>query len=148
MNISSTNLPLIYRQSLVRHPVVSLVRLFVRPWPYRVAPAAGESFGAHICPMPWYLCHLMPSHVHPYPHGPPANVPTLPEPINCTYSRSKWAVRSGWTRITVWTLLPLQTFSGRVGTLGIQSILMTNQQYFSVKIILFHSKRSKRFSGR
>ena len=30
----------------------------------------------------------MPSHVHPYPHGPPANVATLPAPINCTYSRS------------------------------------------------------------
>ena len=23
----------------------------------------------------------MPSHVHPYPHGPPANVATLPAPI-------------------------------------------------------------------
>ena len=49
--ISSTNLPEIYRQSLVRRPVFSLVRLLVRPWPYRVAPAAGDSFGAHICPM-------------------------------------------------------------------------------------------------
>ena len=28
----------------------------------------------------------MPSHVHPYPHSPPANVATLPAPINCTYS--------------------------------------------------------------
>ena len=37
-----------------------------RPWPYRVGPAAGESFGAHICPIPCSLCHLMPSHVHPY----------------------------------------------------------------------------------
>ena len=52
MNISSTNLPQIYRQSLVRRPVFSLVRLLVRPWPYRVAPAEGESFGAHICPIP------------------------------------------------------------------------------------------------
>ena len=42
-----------YRQSLVCRPVFSLVRLLVRPWPYRVAPAAGESFGAHICPIPW-----------------------------------------------------------------------------------------------
>ena len=31
MNISSTNLPEIYRQSLVRRPVFSLVRLLVRP---------------------------------------------------------------------------------------------------------------------
>ena len=60
-------MPEIYRQSLVRLPVFSLVRLLVRPWPYRVAPAAGESFGAHICPIPCSLCHLMPSHVHPYP---------------------------------------------------------------------------------
>ena len=52
---------------LVRRPVFSLVRLLVRPWPYRVAPAAGESFGAHICPVPCSLCHLMPPHVHPYP---------------------------------------------------------------------------------
>ena len=72
----------------------------------------------------------MPSHVHPYPHGPPANVATLPAPINCTYSRSKRAVRSGLTRITVWTLLPLPNFAGRAGTLGIYSILITNQQQF------------------
>ena len=38
-------------------------------------------------PIPCSLCHLMPCHVHPYPHGPPANVATLPAPINCTYSR-------------------------------------------------------------
>ena len=63
MNISSTNLPQIYRQSLVRRPVFSLVRLLVRPWPYRVAPAAGESFGAHICPIPCSLCHLMYTHI-------------------------------------------------------------------------------------
>ena len=94
-DISSTFLPEIYRRSLVRHPVFSLVRLLVRPWPNRVAPVAGESFGAHICPIPCSLCRLMPSPVHPYRHGPPANVATLPAPINCTYSRSKRAVRSG-----------------------------------------------------
>ena len=60
-------MPGIYRQSLVRRPVFSLVRLLVRPWPYRVAPAAGESFGAHIFPIPCSPCHLMPSHVHAYP---------------------------------------------------------------------------------
>ena len=60
--IISTNLPEIYRQSLVRHPVFSLVRLLVRPWPFRVAPAAGEFFGAHICPIPCSLCHLMYTH--------------------------------------------------------------------------------------
>ena len=76
-------MPEIYRQSLVRRPVFSLVRLLVRPLPYRVAPAAGESFGAHIYyPIPCSLCHIMPSHVHPYPHGPPGNVATLPAPIN------------------------------------------------------------------
>ena len=26
----------------------------------------------HICPIPCSLCHLMPSHAHPYPHGPPS----------------------------------------------------------------------------
>ena len=43
----------------------------------------------------------VPSHAHPYPHGLPAKIATLPAPINCTYSRSKWAVRSCWTRITI-----------------------------------------------
>ena len=33
MYIRCTNLPEIYRQSLVRRPVFSLVRLLVRPWP-------------------------------------------------------------------------------------------------------------------
>ena len=94
-DISSTFLAEIYRQSLVRRPVFSLVSLLVRPWPRRVTASAGEPFGAHVCPIPCSLCHIMPSHVHPYPHGPPANVATLPAPINCTYSRSKWAVRSG-----------------------------------------------------
>ena len=65
-DISSTNLPEICRQSLVRRPVFSLVRLLVRPWPYRVAPAAGESFGAHICPTSHaryaISCHLMYTH--------------------------------------------------------------------------------------
>ena len=66
--------------------------------PYRVAPAAGESFGAHICPIPCSLCYFMPSHVHPYPHGPPANVATLPAPLNCTYSVS-------YTHLTLPTIL-------------------------------------------
>ena len=65
-DISSTILSETYRQSLVRRPVFSLVRFLVRPWPYRLAPAAGESSGAHICPIPCSLCHLMPPHVHPY----------------------------------------------------------------------------------
>ena len=51
-----------YRQSLVRRPVFSLVRLLVKPWPYRLAPAAGESCGAHICPILCSLCHLMYTH--------------------------------------------------------------------------------------
>ena len=95
-DISSTMLPEICRQSLIRRPAFSLVRLLVRPWPCRVAPAAGESFGAHVFPIPCSLCHIMPSHVHPYPHGPPANVATLPAPINQlrVFSRSKWAFRS------------------------------------------------------
>ena len=68
-DISSTILPEIYRQSFVRCPVFFLVRLLFRPLRYRVAPAAGESFGPH--PM-----LAMPSHVHPYPHGPPPNCNT------------------------------------------------------------------------
>ena len=61
-DISSTNLPEICRQSLVRRPVVSLVRLLVRPWPYRVGPAAGKSCGCHFCPIPCSLCNLMYTH--------------------------------------------------------------------------------------
>ena len=45
-----------------------------------------------------------------YVIGPPANVVTLPAPINCAYSRSKWNIRSCWTRITLSALLPLQIF--------------------------------------
>ena len=66
--ISSTNLPHIYRQSLVRRPVFSLVRLLVRPWPYRVAPAAGESLAPIYAPSHSRYAislHLM--------YGPPAN---------------------------------------------------------------------------
>ena len=99
--IISTNLPEIYRQSLVRRPFFSLVRLMVRPWPYRghgriawllpraspLAPTYAPSHARYAI-----SCHLM--YVHPFPHGPPANVATLPAPINCTYSSSKWAVRS------------------------------------------------------
>ena len=73
-DISFTTLPEIYRQSLVRRPVSSLVRLLVRPWPDRVAPSARESSSAHICPIPCSLSNLTPSHVHSYPHCPPANV--------------------------------------------------------------------------
>ena len=40
-------------------PHLSLIRLLVRSWPYRLAPAAGESCDAHICPIPCSLCHLM-----------------------------------------------------------------------------------------
>ena len=49
----------IYRQSLVRRPVFSLVRLLVRSWPYGVAPAAGESFWRPTMPHPMLA---MPSH--------------------------------------------------------------------------------------
>ena len=48
--ISSTFLPGIYRQNLVRRAVFSLVRLLVRPWPYRLAPAAGDSYGPTYAP--------------------------------------------------------------------------------------------------
>ena len=48
MNISSALLLEIYRQSLVRHRIVSLVSFLVRPWPYRAAPAAGGTCGVCI----------------------------------------------------------------------------------------------------
>ena len=41
-----------YRQSLGRNPAFSLVSLLVRPWGYRVAPAAGEPYGGHTRPTP------------------------------------------------------------------------------------------------
>ena len=50
------------RRSLVCRFVFSLVRLLVRPWPYRLAPAAGESYGAHIRPILCSLCRLMYTH--------------------------------------------------------------------------------------
>ena len=50
-DISSTILQEIYRQNFVRLAVFALVRLLVRPWPYRVAPAT-------VFPIPCWLRHL------------------------------------------------------------------------------------------
>ena len=58
-------------------PRLSRVRFLVRPWPNRVAPA-GESFDAHIVPIPCSRGHLGLSNVHPYPHGPPAKCRNTP----------------------------------------------------------------------
>ena len=119
----------IYRQSLVRCLVFSLVRPLVRSWPYRVAPAAGKSFGIHIiCPIPcwrWY-------HVHPYPYLPSANK------YRKTPSTSQLHILSLQMGRTV--LLNKENYSsaslsskhfgqgGNVGTLGIYSIMIINQQ--------------------
>ena len=62
MNFSSAIVPETDCQRLVRRPVFSLVRLLVRPWPYRVTPAAGESCIAHKSPIPCWLCHQMYTH--------------------------------------------------------------------------------------
>ena len=51
-----------YVWSLWRIWVFSLVRLLVRPWPYRLAPAASESRDAYKCPISCLLCHLMYTH--------------------------------------------------------------------------------------
>ena len=61
-DVSFTMLPETYCPSLVRRPASSFVRLLVRSWPSRLVPAAGESFGADICPIPCWLCHLMYTH--------------------------------------------------------------------------------------
>ena len=61
-HVSFTMLPETYCPSLVRRPASSFVRLLVRSWPSRLVPAAGESFGADICPIPCWLCHLMYTH--------------------------------------------------------------------------------------
>ena len=63
-DISSTFLPEIYRQSLVRRPVFSLVRLLVRPWPYRESPAAGEPAPTYAPSHTRYAisCHVMYTH--------------------------------------------------------------------------------------
>ena len=126
-NISSTILPEIYRHSLVRRPAFSLVRLLVRSWPYRVVPAAGESFGAHICPVPCSLCHLMPSHVHPYPPWSSSKCRNTPSTNQLhvfafQVGRSVWQGLPG-RGLPTSALLPPPNFSGRVGTLGIDSIL-------------------------
>ena len=115
-----------YRQSLVRDPVFCLVSLLVRPWRYRAAPAAGEPYGVHVRSIP-----VTPksSHVHPYPRGPQADEEPVPAPIRYHKSRSKWAVRFCCTRKTVLRhVLPLPKIAVRVGTLGVHSIFITNQQ--------------------
>ena len=93
MNFRSTILLEICRQSLVRRPVFSLVRLLVRPWTYRVAPAAGESCDSHTCPIPCWLCHLMNTRNLMILRQMSQHFP-LPAPVNCTYSRSEWTARS------------------------------------------------------
>ena len=104
-------MPEIYRQSLVRRPVFSLVRLLVRPWPYHLAPAAGESFGAHICPIPCSLCRLM--YIH--------TLMVLQQMLQHSQHQSTARIRvpSGpfglaEQGLLFKTLLPLQNFSGRV----------------------------------
>ena len=63
-DISSTILPEICRQSLVRRPVFSLVRLLVGPWPYRVAPRASPLAPTYAPSYARYAisCHLMYTH--------------------------------------------------------------------------------------
>ena len=130
-DISSTFLAEIYRQSLVRRPVFSLVSLLVRPWPRRVTASAGEPFGAHVCPIPCSLCHLMYTHT----------LMVLQQMLQRSQHQStaRILVPSGPLGLAeqglpFWTLLlPLPKFSGRVRTLGIYSILITNQQQLFVK---------------
>ena len=52
----------IYRQSLVLNPVFRRMRLPVRPWRYRVAPAAGELYSVNIRSTPCVLSHPMYTH--------------------------------------------------------------------------------------
>ena len=65
-DISITSVPHFCQKYSVRlvvlRPVFYLVRFLLRPWPYRVAPAYGESCGAHIYPIPCRLCRLMYTH--------------------------------------------------------------------------------------
>ena len=64
-DISSTLLPGIYRQSLVRRPVFSLVRLLDRPWPYRVALAPVSPLAPKYAPSHARYaisCHLVYTH--------------------------------------------------------------------------------------
>ena len=101
-----------YIASLVSRPAFSLARLLIRPscrgrvvWrPHMPHPMLATSMSSH-------------AHVHPYRHVLPANVAKLPAPINCTYSRSKWAVRSFEQGLLFEHFF--QKFSDRVGTLGI-----------------------------
>ena len=150
--ISSTNLPQIYRQSLVRRPVFSLVRLLVRPWPYRVAPAAGESFGAHICPILCSLYHLMPSHVHPYPHGPPVNKCRNTPSTNQLHVLAYQVGRSVWLNkdYCLNTSSSSSEFFRQGGNAwNLFDFDDQSAAIFCVETIkiLFHSKRSKRFRG-
>ena len=90
-DITSTILPEIYRLESRSPP-----RLFPRTPPsLAMAVSRGSCRGRVL----WctHMPHAMlatPSHAISctpiYPNGPPANVATLPAPINCTSSRSKW----------------------------------------------------------
>ena len=125
--ITFTFLPEIHRQSLVRCPVFFLVRFLVSPSPYRVAPATGESIGAHICPIPSTLA--MPSHatsctpIPPWSSSQCRNTPST----NQLHVFAFQVGRSVWLhkRYCLKTFFPIS--SGRVGTLGIYSILITNR---------------------
>ena len=70
-------------------------RLLPRTPPSQVMAVSRGSCGGRVLWRP-HMPHpmlAMPSHVHGYPHGLPATVAILPAPIDCTYSRSKWAVQ-------------------------------------------------------
>ena len=122
-------MPEIYRQSLVRRSCCFLLRLLIRPWPYYVAPAAGESCGAHICPIRCWLCQRMFTHTFMVLHRMSQH--------SQYQSTARIIVPSGsFSRAEQRLLFQLfflfHFLSDRVGTVGIYSIFVTNQQQLLV----------------
>ena len=140
----------IYRQSLVRRPVFSLVRLLVRSWPYGVAPAAGKSFWRPTMPHPMLA---MPSHAISCTPTPPwssskcRNTPSTNQLHVFAFQvgRSVWLHKNYCLNTSspcknfrqggnAWNLFDFDNQSAAIFLCGYHKIL-------------FRSKRSKRYRG-
>ena len=86
-----------------------------------MAPAAGESFGAHVCPIPCSLCHVMYTHIPSRSSSKCHNTPSTDQLhvfsfqvgrsvlLNKDYclntSSSSIFFETGWERANAWNLL-------------------------------------------
>ena len=132
--ISSTFSSEIYCQSLIGRADFSFVRLLVRTWPYRPGSFRGRVLWRSHIPHPMLA---IPSHAiscTPIPSWSSRKSRNTPSTNQLNVFSSQVGRSVLLNKDYCLTLLPRPKFSGRVGTLGIFSILITNQQLLFVWI--------------